>query len=109
MPLSDLLSLYTLVTYMRPAIGPGPLAAEHDEWSFAIGLAVYPRHDSRTATVANRGWAALIPVANNSTFFVDTNQLLLESSVFAYVNRSAHAATRHFRSAVCRIGLCFFR
>jgi hypothetical protein len=74
MPLSNLLSLYTVVTYMRPAMGPGPSAAEHDEWSFTIGLAVFPRRDSRTATVANQGWAALMPVANNSTFFVDTNR-----------------------------------
>jgi hypothetical protein len=74
MPLSDLLALYAQVTYMRPSFGPGPAAAEHDEWSFVIGLTIYPRHDSRTPTVANEGWAALLPVANNGTFFVDTNR-----------------------------------
>ena len=59
MPLNNLMALYTLVTYMRPAVGPGPAGGEMDEWSFAIGLTVYPRCDSRTPTVAREGWAAL--------------------------------------------------
>ncbi len=73
MPLSDLVSLCTLVTYMRPAVGPGPAGGEKDEWSFAIGLTLFPRCDSRTPTVAREGWSALLPVASNGTFFVDTS------------------------------------
>jgi hypothetical protein len=74
LPLNDWMSLYTLVTYMRPAVGPGPAASEKDEWSFAIGLTVFFRHDSRTPTVADEGWAPLLPVASNGTFFVDTSR-----------------------------------
>ena len=67
------MSLYSVVTYMRPAVGPGPVGANQDEWSFAIGLAIYPRHDARTPTVAREGWSPLLPVASNGTFFVDAS------------------------------------
>jgi hypothetical protein len=73
MPLNDWMSIYSLVTYMRPAVGAGPVAAERDEWSFVIGLSFFFRKDSRTPTVANEGWSPLLPVASNGTFFVDTN------------------------------------
>ncbi len=74
LPLSSRMGLYTLVTYMRPSAHPGPAAAADDEWSFAVGLAIYPRGDSHTETVANKGWAAMLPVASNGTFFVDASQ-----------------------------------
>ena len=73
MPLSDWISLYSVVTYMRPAVGPGELGANQDEWSFAVGLAIYPRRDARTPTVAREGWSPLLPVASNGTFFVDAS------------------------------------
>jgi hypothetical protein len=74
LPLSNSMSLYTLVTYMRPAVGAGPAGGEQDEWSFAVGLAIYPRHDARTPTVAREGWSPLLPVASNGVFFVDSSK-----------------------------------
>jgi hypothetical protein len=74
LPLSTSMSIYTVVTYMRPAVGAGPAGGQQDEWSFAVGLALFPRHDSRTPTVAREGWSPLLPVASNGTFFVDSSK-----------------------------------
>jgi hypothetical protein len=71
-PLGDMTGLYALVTYMKPSAGAGPAGSMEDEWSFVLGLSVFFRHDSRTPTVVNEGWAPLLPVASNGTFFVDT-------------------------------------
>src|SRR5205807_8540380 len=41
-PLNDYVALYTLITYMHPSAGAGPLASEEEFWNFTIGLAFYP-------------------------------------------------------------------
>ncbi len=72
-PLSNWFAVYALVTYMHPSAGPGGEGSTEDEWSFAIGLAFYPGRNARSNTVAGQCWMPLMPVANNSYFFVDTN------------------------------------
>jgi hypothetical protein len=74
LPLNNWMSIYTVVTYMRPAVGAGPAGGEQDEWSFLIGLSVFPRKDARTRTVAREGWSPLLPVASNGYFFVDSSK-----------------------------------
>jgi hypothetical protein len=73
LPLNNWASIYTVVTYLRPAVGAGPAGGEQDEWSFLVGLTIFPRKDARTPTVAGEGWGALLPVASNGTFFVDAS------------------------------------
>jgi hypothetical protein len=58
---------------MKPSAKAGPAGSEEDEWSFVLGLTIFFRHDSHTPTVAREGWAPLLPVASNGTFFVDTD------------------------------------
>jgi hypothetical protein len=72
-PLGDYVGLYTLVTYMSPSAAAGALASEDEMWNFSAGLAFYPRAQSRSSTVAGRGWMPLMPVANNGFFMVDTS------------------------------------
>jgi hypothetical protein len=74
LPLNTWMAINTVVTYMRPAVGAGPAGGQQDEWSFYIGLTLYPRHDSRTPTVAREGWSPLMPIASNGTFFVDSSK-----------------------------------
>ena len=73
-PLNERISLYTLVTYMRPSAKPGPAAAMDEAWNFTVGLAFYPRGGAHTATVAGDCWSPLLPVAKNGTFLVDASQ-----------------------------------
>ena len=73
-PLNERISMYTLVTYMRPSAKPGPAATMDEAWNFTVGLAFYPRGGARTATVAGDCWSPLLPVANNGTFLVDASQ-----------------------------------
>ncbi len=73
-PLNQRITLYTLVSYMRPSAAPGPAAATEDAWNFTVGMAFYPGCNARTATVAGDCWSPLLPVASNGTFLVDSNQ-----------------------------------
>jgi hypothetical protein len=73
-PLGDRVGLFTQATYMHPSAAPGPAGSAESAWNFTIGLAFYPRRSARSATVAGRCWMPLLPVANNGTFFVDTNR-----------------------------------
>jgi len=73
-PLRERLALYSLVTYMHPSARPGPIGALEESWCFAIGLAFYPGYNAKSATVADRCWMPLVPVANNGTFLADTNR-----------------------------------
>ncbi|HEX4149834.1 MAG TPA: hypothetical protein VHY20_12635, partial [Pirellulales bacterium] len=72
-PLSNSISLYTLVTYMRPSDRPSAAAAEEDAWNFTIGLSFTTRRNARSSTVAGQCWMPQLPVANNGFFLVDTN------------------------------------
>jgi len=73
-PLSDWISLYSLVTYMHPSASPGPLGSADAAWNFSIGLSFFPGHNSRTDTVAGQCWMPQLPVANNGYFLLDTSQ-----------------------------------
>lgn len=59
---------------MHPSSRPGPDGAEEEAWNFTIGVSIYPGCDSRSSTVAGRSWKPLMPLANNGSFLVDTNQ-----------------------------------
>jgi hypothetical protein len=72
-PLSNCMALYTLITYMHPSAGPGGAGSTEDEWSFVIGVAIYPGRNAVSKTVAGQCWMPLMPVAQNGYFMVDTN------------------------------------
>lgn len=74
-PLSDRISIFALATYMHPSAAPGPAASIDEAWNFTIGLALYPKPNARSTTVAGRCWAPLLPVANNGYFLTDTSRL----------------------------------
>ena len=38
------------------------------------GISFYPSGNARTRTVAGQSWMPYLPVANNGSFMVDTNQ-----------------------------------
>ena len=73
-PLSNRVSLYTLLTYMHPSARPGPIGSTEDAWNFTIALLFYPGRNARASTVAGRCWLPQLPVANNGLFMVDTNR-----------------------------------
>ncbi len=72
-PLSDRVGLYTLVTYMHQSSSAGAVGSTEEAWNFTTGLSFYPRRNARTGTVAGQCWMPQLPVANNGTFLVDTN------------------------------------
>ena len=72
-PLSERVSLYTLVTYMHPSASAGPVAAREDAWNFTIGISFYPARNARSTTVSGQTWMPLMPVANNGYFLVDAS------------------------------------
>ncbi|MFO1092450.1 MAG: DUF6666 family protein [Planctomycetaceae bacterium] len=73
-PLSSRVSVYSSVMYMHQS---GPLGGDssYDEaWNFTVGIALYPRANSRSTTVAGQRWAPLIPVANNGSLLTDASK-----------------------------------
>jgi len=73
-PLNNRFALYTLVTYMHPSSSAGAAGADEETWNFTIGVSFYPGCNARSNTVAGQCWMPALPVANNGTFYVDTNR-----------------------------------
>ncbi len=80
-PISDRLSMYANGMYMKPSAhagvqttaGGAAYASAQDFWNVAFGFVFYPDHAARSSTVAGRKWMPYLPVANNSSFMIDTN------------------------------------
>ena len=72
-PLGDRWGLYGNGQYMSPSGSPGGSSATENAWNVGFGLVWYPAGNSRKRTVAGNCWAPYMPVANNSTFLVDTS------------------------------------
>lgn len=73
-PLSDVVSVFSSVTYLHQSGRLGGTNAADEAWNFTVGLALYPWRNARTTTVAGQRWMPLMPVANNGSFLVDTSQ-----------------------------------
>ncbi len=78
-PISDNLSGYANVMYMKPSAHEGvsptfASAAAQEFWNVGVGLGWYPGHAARSQTVAGRQWMPYMPVANNSSFLVDSTK-----------------------------------
>jgi hypothetical protein len=78
-PISDCVSMYANTVYMKPSAHPGiqangAIASAQEFWNFSVGLAFYPQRAARSTTVAGRTWMPYMPLANNGSFFVDTNR-----------------------------------
>jgi hypothetical protein len=74
-PLTDSFALYSNMTYLQPDTHTG-FTALKDTWNITVGLAFYPGRAARSSTVAGRSSMPLLPVANNSSFLVNTNRTL---------------------------------
>jgi hypothetical protein len=72
-PLSDRVSVYSSVMYMHQSATEGGAGSLDEAWNFTVGIALYPRANSRTTTVAGHRWAPLLPIANNGSFMVDAS------------------------------------
>lgn len=72
-PLSNAVSVVSSITYMHQSGRLGGINAADEAWNFTVGLAIYPRRNARTTTVAGDRWMPLMPVANNGSFLVDTS------------------------------------
>jgi uncharacterized protein DUF6666 len=73
-PLSDRVTLYSLITYLHPSASPGTQGAKEDAWAFVLGLSYSHGGYARSHTVAGRRWMPLLPVANNGYFLVDASE-----------------------------------
>jgi hypothetical protein len=69
-PLSDRVMLFSNFQGLRPTGG----VSHHAIYDFMVGMSFYPSRNARSTTVAGRTWMPYIPVANNGSFLVDTNQ-----------------------------------
>jgi len=72
-PLSDRVSVYSSVMYMHQSATEGGAGSLDEAWNFTVGIALYPRANSRTTTVAGHRWSPLLPIANNGSFMVDAS------------------------------------
>ena len=72
-PLNDHTALYTLISYMHPSAAPGFPGSSEDTWAFMIGVSYYPSYNARSSNVRGQCWSPLLPIANNGSFLVDTN------------------------------------
>lgn len=78
-PINDRLSGYMNGMYMRPSAAEGMNAAgayaqAQAFWNVEFGVAYYPGRAARSQTVAGRQWMPYMPVANNSSFLVDSSK-----------------------------------
>ncbi|HEY5314176.1 MAG TPA: DUF6666 family protein [Pirellulales bacterium] len=78
-PVTDRLSAYANMMYMRPSAAEGvnaagAYAAAQAFWNVDFGMAFYPGRAARSRTVAGREWMPYMPVANNSSFLVDATK-----------------------------------
>lgn len=69
-PLGDRVKLFSNFQGLRPTGG----VSHHAIYNFMVGLSFYPQGNARSTTVAGRAWMPYVPVANNSSFLIDTNQ-----------------------------------
>jgi hypothetical protein len=77
-PITNYCSLYSNAMYMKPSARAGVNfagvdAASQEFWNISFGIAFYPGASARSSTVAGRKWMPYMPVANNGSFMVDTN------------------------------------
>jgi hypothetical protein len=79
-PITTRMSLYANAMYMKPSahegvnFGSGAIATAQEFWNVSMGLAFSPGGNLRSKTIAGRAWMPYLPVANNSSFLVDTTK-----------------------------------
>jgi hypothetical protein len=69
-PLTDRVGLFSTFQGLRPTGG----VSHHSIYDFMVGMSFYPARNARSTTVAGRSWMPYMPVANNSSFLVDSNR-----------------------------------
>ncbi len=69
-PITDRFKFFSSVQGWRPT----DAASHHSLFDIISGVSFYPSANARTRTVAGQTWMPYLPVANNGTFMVDTNQ-----------------------------------
>ncbi|MBS0209588.1 MAG: hypothetical protein JSS27_11615 [Planctomycetes bacterium] len=74
-PINDRVSLYANWAYLAPSSAYSASAAADQIWNLQFGFMFYPGNAARSSTVAGRKFMPYMPVANNGTFMVDTNNV----------------------------------
>jgi hypothetical protein len=69
-PISDRWKFFTSFQGWRPTNA----ASTHSLFDIMSGISFYPAGNARSRTVAGQTWMPYLPVANNGSFMVDTNQ-----------------------------------
>jgi hypothetical protein len=69
-PVSDRWKLFNNFQGWRPTNA----ASTHALFDIMSGISFYPAGNARSRTVAGQSWMPYLPVANNGSFMVDTNQ-----------------------------------
>jgi hypothetical protein len=78
-PITTRMSGYINAMYMAPSASAGTtaggaVASAQEFWNISVGLAFSPRGNLRSKTIAGRTYMPYLPVANNSSFLVDSNK-----------------------------------
>jgi hypothetical protein len=78
-PINDRVSLYANGMYMAPSARPGisgsgAAASAQEFWDVSFGVSFSPRGNARSRNIAGRTWLPYLPVANNSSFLVDSSK-----------------------------------
>jgi hypothetical protein len=73
--MNDYLQLYGVASYMMPSAGHSPAASTEDSFYVGFGIAVFVGPKARHNSVAGNPLEPYFPVADNGTFFVDTNRI----------------------------------
>lgn len=73
-PMTDRLTLYGIAAYMMPSASVSPAGSTEDAFYVGFGVAAYARKNARQHNVRGNPREPYLPVADNSTFFVDTSQ-----------------------------------
>jgi hypothetical protein len=78
-PINNYLSLVANGMYMKPSAhaginAGGNVATAQEFWNVSFGVAISPGGNIRSKTIAGRAWMPYLPVANNSSFLVDSDK-----------------------------------
>jgi len=73
--INDYLQMYGVASYMMPSASLSPAGSTEDSFYVGFGIAVFVGPKARHSSVGGNPLEPYLPVADNGTFFVDTNRI----------------------------------
>jgi hypothetical protein len=74
-PINEQMQMYAVASYMAPSASLSPAASTEDSFYVGFGIAVFVGPKARRTSVGGNPQEPYLPVADNGTFFVDTNRI----------------------------------